>query len=109
MKTEEIIAVLKNEQECVAKAACGFCDRDCMGCELVMEDSDIIGAYDAAIALLELVGAMRGRLIDSRALHTAGYEVFEKYADKSDARDALKEIEKLITGAPTVIPVEEGI
>lgn len=52
MKIEDIIRILKNEQECVAKAACGFCYRDCENCELVMEDSDIIGAYDAAIEII---------------------------------------------------------
>lgn len=46
------------------------------------------------------------RLIDAHALHTAGYDVFERYAGKKDAREALREIEKLITTAPTVDAVE---
>lgn len=46
------------------------------------------------------------RLIDAHALHTAGYDVFERCAGKKDAREALREIEKLITTAPTVDAVE---
>lgn len=53
MKNEDIIRILKNEQECATRAFRGGCDRDCENCELVMEDSDIIGAYDAAIAILK--------------------------------------------------------
>lgn len=41
-------------------------------------------------------------LIDRKALHDAGYEVYEKFCFNHVARDAMNELETLIQTAPTV-------
>lgn len=52
MSIEEIIKVLEQERACVARQGEDGCDRDCVRCDLVMDDKVILGAYDTAISLL---------------------------------------------------------
>ena len=47
MTGKEIIEILKNEMSCVDRAK--NCDRDCYNCDLLMPDSKILEAYEAAI------------------------------------------------------------
>lgn len=50
--TEQIksaISIIENEKECVQSD----CDRDCSKCELVKEESEIVGAFDLAIRSLQ--------------------------------------------------------
>lgn len=51
MTENKVIEVIKNEKECVLRNING-CDRNCGKCDLVMEDSIIINAYDSAIMAL---------------------------------------------------------
>lgn len=52
MTENEVIEVLKNEKECVLRNIKG-CDRDCEKCDLVMDDSVIVNAYDRVIMELQ--------------------------------------------------------
>lgn len=52
MTENEVMGVLKNEKECVLRNIKG-CDRDCGKCDLVMDDSVIVNAYDRAIMELQ--------------------------------------------------------
>ena len=50
--TEQIksaISIIENEKECVQSD----CDRDCSRCELVKEESEIVGAFDLSIRSLQ--------------------------------------------------------
>lgn len=58
MTDYEIIEVLKNERECVLRNIKG-CDRDCGKCDLVMNDSVIVNAYDMAIMALQEIQQYR--------------------------------------------------
>lgn len=55
MTDNEIIKVLKNETECIKRQVGKICDnkRDCKTCDLVMDDDDVIFAYNKAISVLE--------------------------------------------------------
>ena len=47
------ITVLENEKQCVLRQIqIGGCDRNCVKCDLVMKDSEILEGYDTAIAVL---------------------------------------------------------
>jgi hypothetical protein len=47
------ITVLENEKQCVLRQIqIGGCDRNCVKCDLVMKDSEILEGYDTAIAAL---------------------------------------------------------
>jgi hypothetical protein len=46
---ERLLKVLKTERECVSRD----CDRNCGKCDLSMERSEILSAYDALIAVLD--------------------------------------------------------
>jgi len=53
MTREEVIAILKNEKECVNRANKNdYCNRDCYNCELVKTDTEILTALDMAISAL---------------------------------------------------------
>ena len=45
----QILRVLKTERECVSRD----CDRDCRKCDLSLEREEIVGVYDALIAMLD--------------------------------------------------------
>ena len=50
--TEQIksaISIIENEKKCVQSD----CDRDCSRCELVKEESEIVGGFDLAIRSLQ--------------------------------------------------------
>ena len=50
---ENAITVLKNEKQCVLRQIqIGGCDRNCVKCDLVMKDSEILAGYDTAVAVL---------------------------------------------------------
>lgn len=48
MNTEQILKVLKNERECIARQN-GKCDRDCAKCDLSLPDDEILEVYDFLI------------------------------------------------------------
>lgn len=58
MTENEVIEVLKNEKECVLRNIKG-CNRDCGKCDLVMNDSVIVNAYDKAIMALAKIQQYR--------------------------------------------------
>lgn len=54
MSTEQILKVLKNERECIARQN-GKCDRDCAKCDLCLPDTEILEVYDFLINGYELL------------------------------------------------------
>ena len=48
MNTEQILKVLKNERECIARQN-GKCDRNCAKCDLCLPDTEILEVYDFLI------------------------------------------------------------
>ncbi len=51
MTTTRAIEILENEKACVSRA--NTCDRNCSICELVLTDTEILEAYNMAIAELK--------------------------------------------------------
>ena len=49
---DQIIEAMKTEEKCVARNIVG-CDRECLKCDLVMRDEDIIEAYEKTLRILE--------------------------------------------------------
>ena len=50
---ENAITVLENEKQCVLRQIqIGGCDRNCVKCDLVMNDSEILAGYDTAVDAL---------------------------------------------------------
>ena len=47
MNDNDVIEILKNELKCIDRA--NHCDRDCGNCDLVLEDTELIEAYERAI------------------------------------------------------------
>ena len=54
MNTEQILKVLKNERECIARQN-GKCDRNCKECDLCLPDTEILEVYDFLINGYELL------------------------------------------------------
>ena len=54
MNTEQILKVLKNERECIARQN-GKCDRNCAKCDLCLPDTEILEVYDFLINGYELL------------------------------------------------------
>lgn len=48
MTNEQILKVLKNERECIARQN-GKCDRNCKECDLCLPDDEILEVYDFLI------------------------------------------------------------
>ena len=53
MELSEAIKIIKIEQACVKRNIAKECDRDCVKCDLVRPDEDILNGYDIAIEALE--------------------------------------------------------
>lgn len=53
MSIDEVIKVLEQERTCVMRQIGSGCDRDCANCDLVMDDSTVLSAYNEAIASLQ--------------------------------------------------------
>lgn len=51
MTNIKAINILENEIKCVERA--NHCNRDCINCDLVLKDSEIINAYEKAIRSLK--------------------------------------------------------
>ena len=49
---DEVMFILKNEQKCVGRAIFD-CDRNCFNCDLVLDDEEILEAYEKALEILE--------------------------------------------------------
>ena len=47
MSTKRALELLKIERECVNRA--NYCERDCLHCELVQDDAELIRMYDYVI------------------------------------------------------------
>ena len=66
---QNAITVLENEKQCVLRQIqMGGCDRDCIKCDLVMKDSEILEGYDTAIAVLRRAQPANEPLIDVCAM-----------------------------------------
>ena len=50
MNTEQILKVLKNERECIARQGTAKCDRNCKECDLCLPDDEILEVYDYLIS-----------------------------------------------------------
>ena len=67
--TEQInnaISIIENEKECVQSD----CDRDCSRCELVKEESEIVGAFDLAIRSLNAWSEVLNKLEEKKDVYT---------------------------------------
>lgn len=53
MNTNQILKVLKNERECIARQN-GKCDRNCKECDLCLPDDEMLEVYDFLIKGYEL-------------------------------------------------------
>lgn len=53
MTENEVIKVIETEKQCVLRNNENGCDRDCICCDLVMAENDIICGYDTAIKALK--------------------------------------------------------
>lgn len=51
MTKKEVKKVIETEKACVKRA--GSCDRDCANCDLVMDESVILKAYNIVLEMLE--------------------------------------------------------
>ena len=49
MTSERILELLKIERECIQRNCDHVCDRDCIRCDLVQRDEDLIDLYDELI------------------------------------------------------------
>ena len=49
MNNEQILKVLKNERECIARQGTAKCDRNCKECDLCLPDDEILEVYDFLI------------------------------------------------------------
>lgn len=59
MTENEVIKVIETEKQCVLRNNENGCDRDCICCDLVMAENDIICGYDTAIKALEEIQQYR--------------------------------------------------
>ena len=84
MTDNEIIKIIENERKCVCRA--NTCNRHCYTCDLVMNDEDIIRAYDEVLHILK---------------HNSKYrKAFKRFKNKyihlkCDIKYVIKEIENL--------------
>lgn len=60
MSIKEVINILLNEVECIKRGS--TCNRDCLHCELVREDKELLEAYDIAISILREL-SINGKVI----------------------------------------------
>ena len=54
MNNDQILKVLRNERECIARQGTAKCDRDCAKCDLCLPDAEILEVYDFLIYGYEL-------------------------------------------------------
>lgn len=59
MTENEAIKVIETEKQCVLRNNENGCDRDCICCDLVMAENDIICGYDTAIKAIEEIQQYR--------------------------------------------------
>lgn len=59
MTESEAIGVIMTEKHCVERNIKHECDRDCVKCDLLMKDNDVLNGYDMAINALEEVQQYR--------------------------------------------------
>ena len=52
MELYEVRNVMKNEKQCVQRASSNLCNRDCLECDLVMNDTNLLEAYDEVLKVL---------------------------------------------------------
>lgn len=61
MTIEEVKRILKNERECVTRQDTPMCNRDecgCQCCDLIQDTGKVLEAYDIAINLANVYGAI---------------------------------------------------
>lgn len=51
LTSSEVLYLMKNELACIKRA--NFCNRDCLHCDLVQEDCELIAAFEYVIKMLE--------------------------------------------------------
>lgn len=55
MEFKRAVELIRIEKKCVMRNATSTCDRDCVKCDLVQEDTDLIEAFQMAIFALEKI------------------------------------------------------
>lgn len=53
MSNERMLELLKIERECIQRNHDNTCNRDCLNCDLVQKDEDLMEMYDKIISEYE--------------------------------------------------------
>lgn len=56
---DKIIHVMENEKQCVERNIKNICNGKCAECDLLLEDEDIITAYDFVISVLNVLSNVK--------------------------------------------------
>ena len=85
MTNTEIIKILNNELECIKRAS--YCKRECEKCDLVLEDTKLITAYEKAIHIIK----------NNSKYHNSAKRFKRKYIFlKLAIKNAMNEIDNMI-------------
>lgn len=55
MGINRIIEIFNIEKQCIKRNIGKDCDRDCGNCDLVLEDEELLTAYNLAISILKTI------------------------------------------------------
>ena len=85
MDNKQAIKIIETEKKCVCRQFEKGCDRLCRKCDLVLEDKEIINAYDMAINLLQAEpcedAISRQVVLDMMQMRMSGKELYKAVYD----------------------------
>ncbi len=68
MGINRIIEIFEIEKQCIKRNIGKDCNRDCGNCDLVLEDEELLTAYNLAISILKIIHG------DKKVMSTTGVQ-----------------------------------